>query len=103
MIYIYILMCIYIYILMCIYILYILMCIYIYIYIYTHTLVHSKLNGTKELFGKSNRSCKREFDLRYINNETTFGEKNPTENDKFSSEICFCYNFRKRVSRITFR
>ena len=90
-----------------IYILYILMCIYIYIYIYlyiyTHTLEHRKLNGTKELFGKSNRSCKREFDLRYINNETTFGEKNPTENDKFSSEICFCYNFRKRVSRITFR
>ena len=82
-IYIYIFILIYIYI-----------CIYIYtIYtnVYIYTLVHSKLNDIKELFGKSNRSCKREFDLRNINSEATFGEKNPTENDKFLSEIIFCF------------
>ena len=33
---------------------------------YVYTLVHSKLNGTEEPFGKPHRSCKieREFDLR---------------------------------------
>ena len=31
--------------------------IYIYIYIYIYTLVHSKLNGAEELFGKSHGSC----------------------------------------------
>ena len=39
--------------------------------------VYSKLNGTEEPFGKSHRSCKREFDLRYIHSATKFGEKNP--------------------------
>ena len=34
---------------------------------YVSTLVHSKLSGTEESFGKSHRSCKRKFDSRYIN------------------------------------
>ena len=50
---------------------------------YVYILVHGKLNGTEEPFGISHRSCKREFDLRYINSATKFGEKNPTENVKF--------------------
>ena len=50
---------------------------------YVYILVHGKLNGTKEPFGISHRSCNREFDLRYINSATKFGEKNPTENVKF--------------------
>ena len=54
---------------------------------YGYTLVHSKLNGAEELFGKSHRSCKRKFNLRCINNATKFGEKNPTENGKFLSVI----------------
>ena len=29
----------------------------------------------------------REFDLRYINSATKFGEKNPNENGKFLSSI----------------
>ena len=33
----------------------------------------------------------REFDLRYINSATKFGEKNPTENGKFSSLIFLGY------------
>ena len=65
--------------------------IYIYIYIYIYTLVPSKLNGTKETFGKSHRNCEREFYLRYIISVTKFGEKNSTENSKFLSAIFLGY------------
>ena len=58
---------------------------------YAYTLVHGKLNGTEEPFGKSHRSCRKEFDLRYINSTTKFGEKNPTENGKFLSVIFLGY------------
>ena len=65
--------------------------IYIYIYIYIYTLVHSKLNYTEELFGKSLGSCQREFDLRYINSATKFGRKSSTENLKFLSVVFLGY------------
>ena len=58
---------------------------------YVYTLVQSKLSGTEEPFGKSYRSCKREFYLRYINSATKFGEKNPTEKSKFLSVIFLGY------------
>ena len=45
------------------------------------------MNGAEEPFGKSQRSCKREFDLRYINIATKLGERNSTENGKISSVI----------------
>ena len=54
---------------------------------YVVTLVHSKLNDKEGPLGKSHRICKREFDLRYINSATKFGEKNPTENGKLLSSI----------------
>ena len=54
---------------------------------YVVTLVHSKLNDKEGPLGKSHRICKREFDLRYINSATKFGEKNPNENGKFLSSI----------------
>ena len=34
---------------------------------YISTLVHSKLSGTEESFGKLHRSCDRKFDSMYIN------------------------------------
>ena len=46
-----------------------------------------KDSGTEEPFEKSHRSCKREFDLRYTNSATIFGEKNPTETGKFLSVV----------------
>ena len=46
---------------------------------------------TEEPFGKSHRSCKGEFDLRYINCATKFGEKNPTENGNILSLIFLGY------------
>ena len=49
-------------------------------------LVHIKLNDTEVPFVKSYGSVE-EFDLRYINSETTFGEKNSTENRKFLSVL----------------
>ena len=58
---------------------------------YVYTLVHSKMNGIEESFGESHRSCKREFDLRYINSATKFGEKNSTKNGSFSSVIFLNY------------
>ena len=53
---------------------------------YVYILVHIKLNDTEVPFVKSYRSVK-EFDLRYINSATKFGEKNPTKNHKFLSVI----------------
>ena len=59
---------------------------YVYmLYIYV-IYIHIKLNDTEVPFVKSYRSVE-EFDLRYINSETKFGEKNPTENRKFLSVI----------------
>ena len=58
---------------------------------YVFILVHSKLNSTEESFRKSHRSCKREFDLRYINSATKFVEKNSTENSSFLSAIFLGY------------
>ena len=57
---------------------------------YVYTLVHSILNGTEEFFGKSHRSCKKEFDLRCINTATKFGEKSSTENGSFLPMIFLC-------------
>ena len=53
---------------------------------YVYMLVHIKLNDTEVPLVKSYGSVE-EFDLRYINSETTFGEKNPTENRTFLSVI----------------
>ena len=57
---------------------------------YVYMLVHIKLNDTEVPFVKSYGSVE-EFDLRYINSETTFGEKNLTENRKFLSVIFLGY------------
>ena len=57
---------------------------------YVYMLVHIKLNETEVPFAKSYGSVE-EFDLRYINSETTFGEKNLTENRKFLSVIFLGY------------
>ena len=40
--------------------------------------------------------CSKEFDLRYINSGTKFGEKNPPENGKFLSVIFLCYLLRNK-------
>ena len=57
---------------------------------YVYMLVHIKLNDTEVPFVKSYGSVE-EFDLRYINSETTFEEKNLTENRKFLSVIFLGY------------
>ena len=57
---------------------------------YVYMLVHIKLNDTEVPFVKSYGNVE-EFDLRYINSETTFGEKNLTENRKFLSVIFLGY------------
>ena len=44
---------------------------------YVYILEHIKLNNTEVPFVKSYGSVE-EFDLRYMNSETTFGEKNST-------------------------
>ena len=44
---------------------------------YVYILEHIKLNDTEVPFVKSHGSVE-EFDLRYMNSETTFGEKNST-------------------------
>ena len=44
---------------------------------YVYILEHIKLNDTEVPFVKSYRSVEG-FDLRYMNSETTFGEKNST-------------------------
>ena len=46
----------------------------------------TNMYGTEVPFVKSYGSVE-ELDLRYINSETTFGEKNPTANRKFLSVI----------------
>ena len=53
---------------------------------YVYKLVYIKLNDTEVPLVKSYGNVE-EFDLRYINSETTFGEENPTENRKFLSVI----------------